>query len=122
MRFVNGQSGAGMLPPYFMPGMSFSALRIVRLSRRCHELLMHPQASPHYDRQLFELNFDLRLLAADYISTACQDLDLLALRSRVTAAGRRFSELGAGRGFSQAGVVAPPESPTDGISSTLALT
>lgn len=119
---INGQSGAGMLPPYFMPGMSFSAVRIVRLSRRFNELLMHPQSSPYHDRQLFELDFDLRLLAADYISTACQDLDLLALRSRATAVGFRFSELGAGRGFSQAGVVAPPESPTGGIPPTLYLT
>lgn len=116
---INGQSGAGMLEPYFMPGVSFSALRILRLRRRCHEMLAHPQPGPRHDLQLFELSFDLQQLASEYISFACQDLDLMALRSREAAAGRWFSELGAGRGFSQAGVVAPPESLTDEISSVL---
>ena len=139
---INGQSGAGMVHMHLaFPPCSATAARIVRMNRRCHELLAHPEPSPFYDHQLFELSFELRLLARHYIEGACLDLDAMGRNSREVAAGHRgslvrtaqekadvaqakrassaFSSLLARGGFCQAGVVAPPDSPGFGKNASI---
>lgn len=117
---IPGQSGAGMLEMHLaFPRCSFTAARIVRMNRRISELLANPRPSPYYDRELFELSYELRLLARDYIDCACQDQDAMAFRAREVAAGRRFSSAFAEGGFCQAGVVAPPDSPGFGKNASM---
>jgi hypothetical protein len=120
---INGQSGAGMVHMHLaFPPCSPTASRIVRMNRRCIELLARPECGPFYDHQLFELSHDLRSIARDYIEAACLDLDALARRSREAAAGLRFSADSAARhgaGFCQAGVVAPLDSPGFGKNASI---
>lgn len=117
---IPGQSGAGMLEMHLaFPRCSFSAARIVRMSRRINDLLANPRRSPYHDRELLDLSHDLRLLARDYIDCACQDQAAMARRSREVAAGLRFSSASAEGGFCQAGVVAPPDSPGFGKNASM---
>ena len=72
------------------------------------------------DLRLYELSSRIRVEGLLLLSTSTLDLDFLAFLSREKAAGRTYSSQAlAKQVFSQAGVVAPPESPTDRISLVL---
>lgn len=83
------QSGAGMLLSHPGPSMSYSARRIVNLSRYRARLLADP-VQFEFELHLEQITQDLRSYASEYIALACQDLDAQAELSKAIAAGRRF--------------------------------
>ncbi|WP_284335042.1 hypothetical protein [Comamonas sp. NoAH] len=94
---------------------SFSAQRINAAHDQVTAMMRRPDRAN--DLHLYELSNRIRLEGLLLLSTSTLDLDFLAFLSKEKAAGRTYSsEALAKQVFSQAGVVAPPESPTDRIS------
>lgn len=89
-----------------------AAQRIQSLNRHFHHLMRHPVAAPgEIDLYAQGVLDKARTEAFYYITHSTLDLDFLGFLSREKAAGRTYSsELLARSVFSQAGVVAPPES------------
>lgn len=95
---------------------SFGAQRIEHLRSLFDEAMRNP-TGVQTDARLFELTQKLRTEAYCLITAGTLDIDFLAFLGREKAAGRTYSsQAHAMQVFSQAGVVAPPESPTDRIS------
>lgn len=91
---------------------SFSALRLNSAHDQVTAMMRRPERAN--DLRLFELSNRIRVEGLSLLSTSTLDLDFLAFLGREKAAGRTYSsEALAKQVFSQAGVVAPPESPTD---------
>lgn len=89
---------------------SVSAQRIQGFRALINHLMRFP-SGVQTDVRLFSLSQRLRTEAYFYITSSTLDLDLLAFISKEKAVGRFFdSEAHARLAFSQAGVVAPPES------------
>ena len=100
---------------------SYSAMRYESLRREAEWLFRNPLpgATKPEAYALYTLR-KLRMEAQQIIAESTLDLDFLAFLSKEKAAGRTYSsEALAKQVFSQAGVVAPPESPTDRISPVL---
>lgn len=95
---------------------SFSAHRLNVAFDQVNAMMRWPDRAS--DLRLHELSCRIRVEGLLLLSTSTLDLDFLAFLSREKAAGRTYSSQAlAKQVFSQAGVVAPPESPTDRISS-----
>lgn len=89
-------------------GMSISAKRIEHFRQLQEQYMQDPYGK---DLRMYELSQKLRTEAHYYITGSTLDVDFMAFLSREKAAGRTYSsELLARSVFSQAGVVAPPES------------
>lgn len=89
---------------------SIGAQRITGFRRLQDSLLMDPQG-PTTDFRLYELSQKLRTEAHYLITSNTVDAAFAGFLSREKAAGRVYSsEAHARQVFSQAGVVAPPES------------
>ena len=96
-------------------GMSFSAARL----NDAHDQVTAMMRRPHRidDLRLYELSNRIRVEGLSLLSTSTLDLDFLAFLGREKAAGRTYSSQAlAKQVFSQAGVVAPPESLNSEIS------
>lgn len=78
--------------------------------RRLHDSMMaRPERAD--DFRLYELSSRIRVEALALMAYSTLDLDFLGFLSREKAAGRTYSSQALARQvFSQAGVVAPPES------------
>ena len=88
---------------------SFSAVRLNAARDQVTAMMRRPDRTD--DFRLYELSSRIRVEGLLLLSTSALDLDLLAFLSREKAAGRTYSsEALAKQVFSQAGVVAPPES------------
>lgn len=99
-------------------GMSFSAQRLNAAHDQVTAMMRRPQRID--DLRLFELSSRIRVEGLHLLSTSALDLDFLAFLSKEKAAGRTYSSQAlAKRVFSQAGVVAPPESLNSEISPVL---
>lgn len=89
---------------------SICAQRIEHLRSLFDQAMRYP-TGVQTDARLFELSQKLRTEAHYYITSSTLDMDFLAWMARERAAGRTYSsEQEARLVFSQAGVVAPPES------------
>lgn len=93
---------------------SFSAQRLNSAHDQVMAMMRRPDRTD--DLRLYELSSRIRVEGLLLLSTSTLDLDFLAFLSREKAAGRTYSSQAlAKQVFSQAGVVAPPESPTHRI-------
>ena len=89
---------------------SISAQRIEHFRSMFDQAMRYP-TGVQTDARLYELAQKLRTEAHYLITAGTADVDFMAFLSREKAAGRTYSsELLARSVFSQAGVVAPPES------------
>lgn len=89
---------------------SVAAQRIQNFRALFDEAMRFP-VGPLTDMRLYELSQKLRTEAHYYITSSTLDMDFIAWMARERAAGRTYSsEQEARLVFSQAGVVAPPES------------
>lgn len=89
---------------------SVAAQRIQNFRALFDEAMRFP-VGPLTDMRLYELSQKLRTEAHYYITSSTLDIAFLAFLSRERAAGRTYSSEQEARSvFSQAGVVAPPES------------
>lgn len=89
---------------------SVAAQRIQNFRALFDEAMRFP-VGPLTDIRLYELSQKLRTEAHYYITSSTLDMDFIAWMARERAAGRTYSsEQEARLVFSQAGVVAPPES------------
>lgn len=94
---------------------SFSAHRLNAAYDQVTAMMRRPQRID--DLRLFELSRRIRMEGLLLLSTSTLDLDFLAFLSKEKAAGRTYSSQAlAKQVFSQAGVVAPPESLNSEIS------
>ena len=94
---------------YLGQGMSFSAARLNDAHDQVTAMMRRPDRTD--DLRLYELSSRIRVEGLLLLSTSSLDLDFLAFLSREKAAGRTYSSQAlAKQVFSQAGVVAPPES------------
>ena len=94
---------------YLGSGSSFSAARLNAAHDQVTAMMRRPQRID--DLRLYELSSRIRVEGLLLLSTSALDLDFLAFLSREKAAGRTYSSQAlAKQVFSQAGVVAPPES------------
>lgn len=90
--------------------ISIAAQRIQNF-RALFDKAMRFPVGPLTDMRLYELSQKLRTEAHYYITSSTLDMDFLAWMARERAAGRTYSSEQEARSvFSQAGVVAPPES------------
>lgn len=90
-------------------GMSFSAARLNAAHDQVTTMMRRPDRTD--DFRLYQLSSRIRVEGLLLLSTSTLDLDFLAFLSREKAAGRTYSSQAlAKQVFSQAGVVAPPES------------
>ena len=90
-------------------GMSFSAARLNDAHDQVTAMMRRPNRID--DLRLYELSNRIRVEGLSLLSTSTLDLDFLAFLGREKAAGRTYSSQAlAKQVFSQAGVVAPPES------------
>lgn len=88
---------------------SFSAQRLNTAREQIDAMMRRP--SKVDDSRLYELSNRVSVEGHLLLSTSTLDLDFLAFLSREKAAGRTYSSQAfAKQVFSQAGVVAPPES------------
>ena len=99
-------------------GMSFSAARLNAAHDQVTAMMRRPDRTD--DLRLYELSNRIRVEGLLILSTSALDLDFLAFLGREKAAGRTYSSQAlAKQVFSQAGVVAPPESLNSEISPVL---
>ena len=97
---------------------SFSAMRLNSAHDQVTAMMRRPDRTD--DLRLYELSCRIRVEGLLLLSTSALDLDFLAFLGREKAAGRTYSsEALAKQVFSQAGVVAPPESLNSEISPVL---
>lgn len=91
--------------------MTSVAAQRIQNFRALFDKAMRFPVGPLTDMRLYELSQKLRTEAHYYITSSTLDIDFLAWMARERAAGRTYSsEQEARLVFSQAGVVAPPES------------
>lgn len=99
-------------------GMSFSAQRLNAAHDQVTAMMRRPNRID--DLRLYELSSRISVEGHLIMATSTLDLDFLAFLSREKAAGRTYSSQAlAKQVFSQAGVVAPPESLNSEISPVL---
>ena len=97
---------------------SFSAHRLNVAFDQVNAMMRWPDRAS--DLRLYELSNRIRVEGLLILSTSALDLDFLAFLGREKAAGRTYSSQAlAKQVFSQAGVVAPPESLNSEISPVL---
>lgn len=91
--------------------MTSVAAQRIQNFRALFDKAMRFPVGPLTDMRLYELSQKLRTEAHYYITSSTLDMDFLAWMARERAAGRTYSSEQEARSvFSQAGVVAPPES------------